>query len=320
VVGAAIVFRGAVAHHLGVLARALGRREEAAAHLERALDTHRRLGARPWSLRTRCELAELALEEPAGREEALAALRELEGQAARLDLGGVAGRAGARLRDARASAPTRGVFRRHGATWTLGYRGSAVRMRDAKGLADTAALLRSPGRPVHAADLVAATAAAEAAPHLGLGADEVLDERARRELRARLVELEEEGGRAERRGDGERAAQARAEREALVDHLAAAAGLRGRSRRLGDPLGACPQGGDGAHPRRPGPHRGPRPAPGRPPARINHHRHLLRLRTRRAHRLGALNGRPGRPGDPGAPPMTQTGPVTGTQPPTNGPP
>ena len=46
VVGAAIVFRGAVAHYLGLLAAALDRSEEARAHFEHAVAVHERLGAR----------------------------------------------------------------------------------------------------------------------------------------------------------------------------------------------------------------------------------------------------------------------------------
>src|SRR5215475_4504667 len=53
--GAAISFHGSVAHHLGVLAAALDRPGQAAAHLERAIAVHERLGARPWALRSRYE-------------------------------------------------------------------------------------------------------------------------------------------------------------------------------------------------------------------------------------------------------------------------
>jgi hypothetical protein len=197
VVGAAIVFRGAVAHHLGVLAAALGEAAAARAHLERAVAAHERLGARAWARRSRQELERL---EPGGR-------------AAGRPAGG-------------------GVFRRDGALWTLGYGGRTVRMRDAKGLRDLATLLAAPGRPVHAADLVAAAAGEAAAARLG--ADEVLDERARRELRARLLDLEAEAEEAARWHDPERAARATLERDALVAELAAATGLGGRARRLGD--------------------------------------------------------------------------------------
>ena len=158
VVGVAIAFRGAVAHYLGLLAAALDRPEEARAHLEHALAVHERLGARTWAARSRAVLA--GDRRPAA-----------DG----------------------APAPAAGVFRRDGTLWTLGYAGRTVRMRDAKGLRDLATLLAAPGRPVHAADLVAAAAGEAVVPaDLRLGADEVLDERARAELRARLLELEEE--------------------------------------------------------------------------------------------------------------------------------
>jgi hypothetical protein len=135
----------------------------------------------------------------------------------------------------RAAPPARGTFRRDGALWTLEFAGKAVRMRDAKGLRDLAALLAVPGQPVHAAELVAASGGGEAGlASLRLGADQVLDERARRQLRARLSDLEEEIDEAERWADPERAARARDERDALLHELTAAAGLGGRARRLGD--------------------------------------------------------------------------------------
>jgi hypothetical protein len=115
----------------------------------------------------------------------------------------------------------------------LGLDGVTVRFADARGLADIAALLGMPGRPVPAADLVAAGAVAAGA-QLRMGADGVLDERARREYRARLAEVDEEIEEAERWADPERAARAREEREALLAELSAAAGLGGRPQRLGD--------------------------------------------------------------------------------------
>jgi hypothetical protein len=82
---------------------------------------------------------------------------------------------------------------------------------------------------------VAAAAGGAAVPaDLRLGADEVLDDRARHEIRSRLLDLEEEIEEADRWHDQERAARAATERDALVAELAAAAGLGGRTRRLGD--------------------------------------------------------------------------------------
>jgi hypothetical protein len=88
---------------------------------------------------------------------------------------------------------------------------------------------------VPAADLVAAAGAGPAArADLWLGADEVLDATARRQIRTRLADLGEDIAEAESWNDPERATRARAERDALLRELAAAAGPAGRPRLLGD--------------------------------------------------------------------------------------
>jgi len=241
--GAAICFRGSVAHHLGVLAAALGRDGEAAAHLGHAAAVHERLGARPWALRSRYELARLRLADPRQRDAAAAELAGVGREAEQAGMAGLArdaydaGVHAARPGGGRAGGapPPAGVFRREGALWTLGYGGVTVRMRDARGLADLAALLAVPGREIPAADLVAAAGSGQAGrADLRLGADEVLDGTARRQLRQRLADLDEEIAEADAWADPERASRARAERDALVSEVAAATGLAGRARRLGD--------------------------------------------------------------------------------------
>jgi hypothetical protein len=232
--GAAISFHGSVAHHLGVLAAALGRPGQAAAHLERAIAVHERLGARPWTLRSRYELARLRLAGPGQRDAAAAALAEIGAEAEGLGLAGLARDARAQAAGAGHAPLATGVFRREGALWTLTYGGVTARLRDAKGLADLAALLAVPGREIPAADLVAAGSGGLGRADLRLGADEVLDETARRQLRQRLADLDEEIAEADAWADPERASRARAERDALVSEVTAATGLAGRARRLGD--------------------------------------------------------------------------------------
>ncbi len=61
--GALVCFMGSNAHWAGILARALGRLDDAQIWLEQALATHQRLGAVVWEAETRQELAALA---PAG--------------------------------------------------------------------------------------------------------------------------------------------------------------------------------------------------------------------------------------------------------------
>jgi hypothetical protein len=236
--GAAICFRGSVAHYLGVLAAALGRAGEAAAQLEHAAAVHERLGAVPWALRSRYELARLRLGDPRQREAAATELADVGREAENLGMAGLA-------RDAHANAGRAGrgpagpvavgVFRREGTLWTLSYGGVTVRMRDAKGLADLAALLAAPGHEISAVDLVAATGSGEfGRADLRLGADDMLDKTARLQIRQRLADLDEEIAEADAWADPERASRARAERDALVSEVTSATGLAGHARRLGD--------------------------------------------------------------------------------------
>jgi hypothetical protein len=128
------------------------------------------------------------------------------------------------------SPPPRNVFRRDGEVWTLSYAGTTVRLPDAKGLHDIARLLANPGVEIPAADLVGPAARLEAT----LGADTTLDAQAQAAYRQRLAELAAEIDAADADHDPERAAYARAERDTLVEALAAAYGLGRRARRLGD--------------------------------------------------------------------------------------
>jgi tetratricopeptide (TPR) repeat protein len=233
--GVAVTFKGAVAHHLGVLAAVLGRTAAAASHLEQAVATHDRLGAVTWSLRGQYELARVRLDQPGQRETALSALAEVARKARTLGLAQLARDAEAAGFAAGQVPVTEGVFARDGAMWTLSYGGVTVRMRDAKGLGDLAVLLAVPGRQVSAADLIAAAGAGQVGlADLRMGADEVLDATARRQIRARLASLGEDIAEAESWNDPERAARARAERDALLRELAAAAAPGGLPRLLGD--------------------------------------------------------------------------------------
>ena len=122
----------------------------------------------------------------------------------------------------------RAVFRRDGELWTAAFEGQTVRLVEVKGFADLARLLAQPGVEVHCLEL--ADRPAEASP-----GDVVLDDRARREIRARAVELQREIDDADAAHDLGRAERAREELDQLVDSLAGAIGLRGRARGLGSP-------------------------------------------------------------------------------------
>jgi len=207
VVAAAVFTTGPVVLQLGLLAAALGRWDDAAAHLDAAVRRCDRLGAGLLAARARTELARVRTE-------------------------------AARSRDHRAPRDGDGgdgnVFRRDGDTWTLAFGGRGVVLRDAKGLRDLAVLLAVPGREVAATELVAGVANAAAAGLAALGADPILDDRARAAYRTRLAQLDDELAEADTRHDIERSARLAAERGALIDELTHAAGLGRRRRRLGD--------------------------------------------------------------------------------------
>jgi TolB-like protein len=129
-------------------------------------------------------------------------------------------------RFALAESPSRAVFRCDGDRWRLAFEGLAVDLSDAKGFHDLARLLSQPGRPIHCIELAGRTAEAG-------GDAPVLDARARRELGARVRELEQAIAEAEDHNDLGRAERARGELDQIVTALSGALGLGGRSRRLG---------------------------------------------------------------------------------------
>jgi hypothetical protein len=229
VVGGAVNVAGPVSLYLGMLAAVFGRVDEALDHLADALVCAERMDARPWAALVRCETGRILLDRdrPGDRANAEKNLLAAADAARRLGLAGQARRAQALLAEAATPA---NVFRRDGDVWTLGYGGVVVRLPDAKGLRDIARLLAAPGREIPAPQLLGVEAAAEA----GTGADPVLDAAARSAYQRRLAELDAEIADAEDAHDVERAAHARVERDTLIDVLAAAYGLGGRARRLGD--------------------------------------------------------------------------------------
>jgi tetratricopeptide (TPR) repeat protein len=112
----------------------------------------------------------------------------------------------------------------------LCFEGKQVQLPDSKGLADIATLIGARGADVHVLTLVG--------HHLArMGADPVLDQRAKRSYQERLAGLAEDIEDAEAAGSGFHAGRAevlRNERNALIRELAAAAGLGHRDRKLGD--------------------------------------------------------------------------------------
>src|SRR3984893_6412994 len=141
-----------------------------------------------------------------------------------------------------------GIFVRSGEYWTLGYRNTSFSLKDVKGLSYIQRLLQHPGEEFHALDLLSgpdALANTESAnpdnASLLVGvnsggpgdAGEMLDAKAKKDYRRRVLELGEELEDLRERGDHEGAAKVESEIDFLVQEIARAVGLGGRDRRAG---------------------------------------------------------------------------------------
>jgi tetratricopeptide (TPR) repeat protein len=216
---------GASAHFLGLLAATMHRWEDAARHLERAVEINLRIGAPACAANSRKQYARalraLGQTERA-REEAERADRASSTLGFRLQLARFDRAAPARGEPARGE----GLFENEGSYWTIRFRGPTFRLKDSLGVSYIARLLAEPEREVHVLDL----SGAEAGGH---GGTPVLDARAKAEYRRRMEDLEEVARDAEALGDAHWASRAREEIEALAEQLAHAVGLGGRDRRVG---------------------------------------------------------------------------------------
>ena len=122
--------------------------------------------------------------------------------------------------------PEANEFRLSGGVRLISYNRKPAQLPESKGLHDIAVLMGAGGADVHVLALAGRG-------QTRLGADPVLDDRAKAEFRARLDDLEEKIDDAAAAGRSDRAEALRAERAALVRELATAA-AGGRDRRPGD--------------------------------------------------------------------------------------
>ena len=113
-----------------------------------------------------------------------------------------------------------------GATWEVTFAGHTRRLRDSKGLRDLVVLLARPEQEVHCLELIGGA-------NVGSAPGPTLDSQARRAYQARIRELQDEIDDARSANDPVRAEWAEAELDALVQQLAEAYGLSGRSRATG---------------------------------------------------------------------------------------
>jgi hypothetical protein len=219
---------------------AAGRLDIAVEWFHAALDANRRLGSRPFDALIHGQLADTLRRRDKPGDTGAAG----DHYALALDLGRETGLT-ARLPDwerraaetghraPAAVAPSAGLLERREGSWRLEIADRAVVLEPLVGLRHIAELLNRPDTDIPARRLSAAGAGRES-PESETGGEPLLDERALREYRHRIAELDRELDAADLTGDVTRAERAAHERDVLVDVLRRDTGLGGRSRRQPD--------------------------------------------------------------------------------------
>jgi len=228
---------------LALLAKCLGREEDARAHYEDAIATTRRTNGHPVNTLLACEYAEMLATStaPADRQRALELAQSAAVVAAQLGMRDAEKRAHAVTSQLEGASEITGVslapsprvdMNRVGDSWLIQYGGAEFHLRDMKGVRLLAHLVDNPGREYHVLDLSGETRTSEHRVDRG-DAGRVIDEEARQQYQARVAALREELEEAESWNDAGRTERARGELEFLRRELAKAVGLGGRERRVG---------------------------------------------------------------------------------------
>ena len=227
---------------LGLLCEALGRVDEAVAHLADA-ESRMQVGPRSHLARVRYELAGvlLARDGPGDGTRAAALLEQARALAEELDQSSLMLLISARVAESsphvrhEAERPAPGgendeapfSLHREGDYWTIAWGVRTLRLREGRGLQMLATLIASPGQEFHVLQLVSSGDEVADAGDAGT----VLDEQAVQSYRRRLLELREELDEAEGFADAGRANRAREE----IDFLTDGAGACCRPRRAPPP-------------------------------------------------------------------------------------
>ncbi|MFD6069870.1 MULTISPECIES: ATP-binding protein [Amycolatopsis] len=221
---------------LGRLDLAQERWNDAVDRLRGAMLSADRLRATVWATEAKSWLVKALLGRNLEGDAAAAAalLSEVTEEATALGMRPVVARMTKAREETRAQAAPRAEFRRDDAVWTLHFDGVTTRLPDSKGLRDLHFLLGRPGSEVPAVRLLDPEGGEVVVAAKSLGGDAVLDDEAKARYRARLDELDELIDAATGMGQDARAAALDRERDALLAELRSAAGLGGRTRRLGD--------------------------------------------------------------------------------------
>ena len=240
-----MTLEGPTSWGLASLARFLGRRGEARDHYEHAMAMSRRTGGRPVCALIACEYAGMLAEEEAATDRRRALMLVQEAQAAAEELGMRALRADAEQLHTQLqgvahepSPPAAAVdteeltMNQVGDSWLIQYGNVEFYLKDMRGVQLLGTLVAEPGREFHVLDLSRSPKAPAQAVDRG-DAGELLDERARRQYRAKVSELQEELEEAQSWNDSARAERARHELDFIQQELSRALGVGNRERKAG---------------------------------------------------------------------------------------
>jgi hypothetical protein len=199
------------------------------------------MGAKPWVVRSRVDLARVLLTrgDPSDQSLALEQLALATAEANALGLPGLIRRtpttgppAPAPLR------PTPATLRPDGEVWLVAFGSDEFRMRGTRGIEHLAKLVTIPGQEIHALALVSVTSAPASTLDADLAVDDgrglaVLDTKARAAYRTRVADLAEEINEATNWNDLARVERLQSELDFIERELTSATGLGGRERRTG---------------------------------------------------------------------------------------
>ena len=223
---------GAATLYLGQLATLLGHFDDAERDLSAAAELHAKIGARAHLAET--WLAQARLHAAQGdRREAGRLATEATSLFRTLGMPDAQKQAEALARPSTETHAPGAVhsWKRTASGWRVRFVDEEVQFRDSLGMAYLAALIAQPAQPMHVLDLAARRSDAGAAD-----SGEVLDQRARTQVRARMHDLATELEDTEASHDLGRSEALGAELDQLEQELAHALGLGGRARRMGDPV------------------------------------------------------------------------------------
>lgn len=128
----------------------------------------------------------------------------------------------------RTTSPLLNFFFREFDGWQISYEGQSFRISDAKGINDIARLLSAPGEQIHCSELMGSI--------VKMRGEQMIDEKAKKSYKAKLLSLQEDLSLAEVNNDYQRSAVLQKEYDDVLDMLSASLGLNGRTRKSDDPI------------------------------------------------------------------------------------